>query len=288
VNARRREDARTRVLSPEEETAIRRALERRSGAQSKKTAPQSQQKAVGRAVESPRAARIVDNSGTSSPQAQPPADDAAVAEALARRREWTGPRQALIEPAKVQDPPANATGYRAEAPSGSKAVMVTPEEEGMLLARQAPGERENEDVIQEALARRGTPYVWGGASRGGFDCSGFVCYVFAKQRGLNLPHSASAQSRLGTAVRQEELRPGDLVFFTTYRAGVSHVGIYLGDGRFIHAANRRRGCRIDTLTTGYYRQRFVCARRLSPAPLKLSNDELKGLMQDPSELPPGR
>jgi cell wall-associated NlpC family hydrolase len=157
----------------------------------------------------------------------------------------------------------------------------------VLLARRSPEvESANDDIIREALSRRGTPYVWGGASRGGFDCSGFVCYVFAKQRGLKLPHSASAQSRMGSPVAKGELQAGDLVFFSTYRAGASHVGIYVGGGKFVHAANSRQGCRVDTLNSGYYAKRYLSARRLTGAPVRFSPSELRDLMQDQSELPP--
>jgi cell wall-associated NlpC family hydrolase len=154
----------------------------------------------------------------------------------------------------------------------------------VLLARNTPASSDNEDIIREALARRGTPYVWGGASRGGFDCSGFVCYVFAKQRGLKLPHSASAQARLGTAVKKEELTPGDVVFFATYRASISHVGIYIGDGKFVHAANRRKGCRVDTLNSGYYAKRYRGARRYTKK--RFTPKEFEPYTENASELPP--
>jgi len=155
----------------------------------------------------------------------------------------------------------------------------------MLAAGQPRNPRNgNEDLIREALRNRGQPYVWGGASRGGFDCSGFICYLFRKQRGMKLPHSASAQSRMGSPVHGPELQSGDLVFFTTYRPGVSHVGIYLGENRFIHAANHIRNVRIDSLT-GYYERRLVCARRLSPAPLKFSPRDLQDYLKEPGKPP---
>lgn len=116
-------------------------------------------------------------------------------------------------------------------------------------------------LVKAALRQRGSRYVWGGASRGGFDCSGFTRYVFLKERGITLPHSASAQARLGQPVRGSDLKPGDLVFFSTYRRGISHVGIYIGQGKFVHAANSRKGVRVDTLT-GYYARRLKAARRI--------------------------
>src|SRR5207248_1115033 len=82
-------------------------------------------------------------------------------------------------------------------------------------------------LIQDALAARGTRYRWGGTSRGGFDCSGFTRYLMARNLGVNLPHSAHAQAHYGQKVPLEELREGDLVFFRTYRRGISHVGFNL-------------------------------------------------------------
>ncbi|MCE5323994.1 NlpC/P60 family protein [bacterium] len=119
----------------------------------------------------------------------------------------------------------------------------------------------NSNLIQTALACRGSRYVRGGTSRGGFDCSGFTRYVFAKY-GISLPHSSAAQSRLGTGVSRDSLKSGDLVFFQTYRRGISHVGIYIGNGQFVHAATYGRGVRVDSLNSGYYSGRYRCARRV--------------------------
>lgn len=179
----------------------------------------------------------------------------------------------------MKDPPA-ATGeeFPAERTAQLEEEGLALDQEGVLLAsNQAVDERStNNDVIKEALRNRGKPYIWGGASRHGFDCSGFVCYVFAKQRGIKLPHSASAQSTYGKPVSSKDLQPGDLVFFRTYRRGISHVGIYMGDNRFIHAANRRKDVRIDTLS-GYYGKRLKAARRILPAPVRFSPDDIKKL-----------
>jgi hypothetical protein len=119
----------------------------------------------------------------------------------------------------------------------------------------------NRDVVTTALAARGIRYRWGGASRGGFDCSGFTRYLFGRLRGIVLPHSASRQARHGQKVARDDLQPGDLVFFRTYRRGISHVGVYIGGNRFVHAANRRKDVRVDELK-GYYARRYVTARRL--------------------------
>jgi len=226
------------------------------------------------------------NTRSSSPRIQPPtvADQAALRDALARRRAWSAPRQPFLASATVKDPP---TKTEAQAPAASPAPTGRSILDGrrLALAHAVEGRAHNDDLIREALSNRGTPYIWGGASRGGFDCSGFTRYVFLKERRLQLPHSASAQAQMGRPVAREELQPGDMVFFSTYRPGVSHVGIYVGDNRFIHAANRRKGVRMDALS-GYYTKRYKWARRVTPAPLAFTPAVLNQLVQDRSVIPP--
>ena len=111
-------------------------------------------------------------------------------------------------------------------------------------------------VVGIAMRYLGTPYVWGGASPSGFDCSGLVMYVFG-QIGMSLPHSTYAQYGMGTAVSQSELQPGDLVFFD----GLGHVGIYVGGGSFIHAPHTGDVVKISSMT-GWYASTYVGARRL--------------------------
>ena len=98
----------------------------------------------------------------------------------------------------------------------------------------------------------GTPYVWGGASPSGFDCSGFTMYVYA-QVGVSLPHSSYAQYGMGVPVAQSDLQPGDLVFFY----GLGHVGIYIGGGQYIHAPHTGDVVKISSIGSGY-----VGARRI--------------------------
>lgn len=114
-------------------------------------------------------------------------------------------------------------------------------------------------LSKEALSFRGTPYVWGGENRFGFDCSGFTQYLYG-QRGINIPRTAKQQFASGTPVKREDLREGDLVFFNT-RGPISHVGIYIGDGTFCHAANPRRGVTVNRLDDSYYAPRYAGARR---------------------------
>ncbi|MCX8033058.1 MAG: NlpC/P60 family protein [Thermoleophilia bacterium] len=105
------------------------------------------------------------------------------------------------------------------------------------------------DVVSIALKYLGCPYVWGGASPSGFDCSGFVMYVY-KQVGISLPHSSRMQYSCGRPVSRSELRPGDLVFFYD---PISHVGIYIGNGEMVHAAGRGKDVRItEVWTKSYY------------------------------------
>lgn len=118
----------------------------------------------------------------------------------------------------------------------------------------------NAEIIAEARRHMGTPYRWGGESTRGFDCSGFVRYVFRQAEGINLPRTSREQAKVGKPVKRDELRPGDIITFATSGGSrVSHVGVYIGDNKFIHSSSSR-GVRIDTLT-GYYAKRFVSARR---------------------------
>jgi cell wall-associated NlpC family hydrolase len=111
-------------------------------------------------------------------------------------------------------------------------------------------------VVGIAMQYLGTPYVWGGSSPGGFDCSGFVMYVYA-QVGVSLPHSSYAQYGYGSPVSRSDLQPGDLVFFD----GLGHVGIYVGGGSFIHAPHTGDVVKISSLS-GWYASTYVGARRL--------------------------
>jgi cell wall-associated NlpC family hydrolase len=117
-------------------------------------------------------------------------------------------------------------------------------------------------VVRRALGYLGARYRYGASGARGFDCSGFTSYIY-RQHGISLPHNSAAQYRVGKPVSRSELRPGDLVFFRTRGNRISHVGIYIGNGKFVHASSARGRVRIDTLTSGYYHQRYVGARRIT-------------------------
>ena len=115
-------------------------------------------------------------------------------------------------------------------------------------------------ILRTAYSMLGVPYMFGGMSPGGFDCSGFVCYVF-RQAGISLPRMADTQYDAVTHVNTSSLRSGDLVFFQTYAPGASHVGIYVGDGKFIHASSSK-GITVSEVFTGYWGARYLGAGRV--------------------------
>lgn len=115
------------------------------------------------------------------------------------------------------------------------------------------------EIVATAKKYLGVPYVWGGTSADGFDCSGLVQTVFAENR-VSLPRGSGDQYRKGRKISKGGMRPGDLVFFRTYTSGPSHVGIYAGDGKFIHAESSPRGVTVTPLSQPYWDERFLGAR----------------------------
>lgn len=114
-------------------------------------------------------------------------------------------------------------------------------------------------IVKSAFNFMGTPYIFGGSTPRGFDCSGFVQYVYRKN-GIKTPRMAHHQYYAGTPISKKQLRPGDLVFFETYTKGISHVGIYIGNRKFIHASSRGYVC-VSRLDKPYYRNRYRGAAR---------------------------
>jgi cell wall-associated NlpC family hydrolase len=121
-------------------------------------------------------------------------------------------------------------------------------------------------LIDTALSFRGTRYRDGGSDPSGFDCSGFTQWVFA-QYGVALPREVTDQFTVGKKIRKEDdLKPGDLVFFHTVSRGASHVGIYVADDQFVHAPSSKGVVRVEHLSSSYWSPRFVGGRRLDPEP----------------------
>jgi len=120
-----------------------------------------------------------------------------------------------------------------------------------------------QNVLTKAMTLLGTPYRWGGESTDGFDCSGLVGYVYRTVLGMDLPRVSRQMAQSGEAVTDRAaLAPGDLVFFGL-RGRVSHVGIYVGEGRFLHAPSRGKDVRVDSLTSTYWSGRFMQGRRVA-------------------------
>ena len=127
--------------------------------------------------------------------------------------------------------------------------------------RPAAASADRSEALLQALLALGTDYRWGGASPKGYDCSGLVAHVFAQAWGLELPHNARAQSEIGAPVSLAELQPGDLVFYNTQHRAFSHVGIYLGNGRFVHAPSSGKTVSVDRLGSEFYSRAFIRAAR---------------------------
>ena len=121
------------------------------------------------------------------------------------------------------------------------------------------------DLVVNAMGYLGVPYKLGGNGSNGFDCSGFVRAIYENTLGLVLPHNTKAQAAATESIDKSELQPGDLVFFNTLRKTFSHVGIYVGEGRFIHSPRAGGEVRIENMSDSYWRKRFNGARRVNTA-----------------------
>lgn len=123
--------------------------------------------------------------------------------------------------------------------------------------------READELIGNAMGLLGVSYRFGGSSvSSGFDCSGFMQHIFRKTMQINLPRTSAEQAKMGVAISRSELQPGDMVFFSTSRGRISHVGLYIGNNRFIHAPRTGKSIEITSLGNKYWNSKYVTARRV--------------------------
>ena len=164
-------------------------------------------------------------------------EEKAEQEALARQQAQKEAEEKAAAQAKT------STTTRASAPSFSSS-----------------GSASGSSIINTAMNYLGVPYVWGGSTPSGFDCSGFVQYVF-KKNGVSLPRTAASQSGVGTSVSRSNLQPGDLVFFSN-GGGISHVGIYIGNGNMVHAPHTGDVVKVTSINSSYYISHYAGAKRV--------------------------
>ena len=139
---------------------------------------------------------------------------------------------------------------------GGKSTGVTPSPEALNGTSDL-----RQKIVTTAKQYIGVPYLWGGTTPSGFDCSGFVQYVY-QRHGISLPRTSKEQWTVGTAISKSALQPGDLVFFAnTYTTGISHLGIYIGNNQFIHASSSK-GVTITDLSNSYWAARYYGAKRI--------------------------
>lgn len=152
-----------------------------------------------------------------------------------------------------------ALGLLASTGPGTLAAPVSSNGIETQVAAQVGG---GQYIADFALQFQGYPYVWAGNGLGGFDCSGFTQYVLLNTIAIDIGHGVAEQTNYGAWVGWGEWQPGDLVYFAgTYRAGISHTGVYIGDGQFIHAENEGTGVVISSLYSDYYSGHYYGAYR---------------------------
>ncbi len=195
-------------------------------------------------------------------------------EAIREQMQWVS--SPMIAKVKVEADSVTVTATQVTKPVPEQAAKQVTTQAGKSATAQAPksttkpvqvaaspkqqvSRSDSSSLVDKALSLTGVPYLFGGTSRSGFDCSGFTQYVF-KGAEISLPRTAAGQFSVGSTVNRAQLRPGDLVFFTTYASGASHVGIYIGGGSFVHASNS--GVRTTSLSESYYASRYLGARRV--------------------------
>lgn len=165
----------------------------------------------------------------------------------------------IYKPLISEKPTATSRSSEPRTPQQESTIETAPQE----VAQSNETSSSGNNIVEFAKKYLGYSYVYGGTTPGGgFDCSGFVYYVF-NSCGYNISRSCSAQAQTGKAVSKAELQPGDIVFFNnTSNGSIGHVGIYIGGGKMIHAANPKRGVVTDTINSGYYNTYYYSARRI--------------------------
>ena len=167
---------------------------------------------------------------------------------------------ALVQaPARAQETSAPVSASNA---TSSRKELLNQWGQQMSVAKDTVGQGA-EDLVTQAMGLLGVPYKWGGNSETrGLDCSGLVRNVYEKTFGMVLPRRAEEQAAATETIERTELQPGDLVFFNTMKRAFSHVGIYVGDGKFIHAPRKGKRVKIDDMRSAYWQKRFNGARRV--------------------------
>jgi cell wall-associated NlpC family hydrolase len=172
---------------------------------------------------------------------------------------WAGP----VDPSAAQ----TASETRPDAPASDKSQPSVATETAITASSETLTESLSKgmNIVSEASKYMGVPYRWGGTSpQTGFDCSGFVQFVFRHTLNIKLPRMPVDMSRLGLRVNREELAPGDLVFFNTRGGRFTHVGIYVNDSQFIHSPMPGTRVTVSRMDSTYYRHRFTYAVRITP------------------------
>jgi len=178
------------------------------------------------------------------------------------------PISAAMAPSLALASPMQALATSA-LPDDAQSLVVTPAAAAVAGAQAAVKEQASQvtdlrkALLAMAMQLRDIRYVNGGHDPStGFDCSGFVRYVFAHAIGLQLPSNSASQFLAGLKVSRDDMQPGDLVFFRTHgKRGISHVGIYISNGRFIHSPSTGKSVEISSLSNGYWAKRFAGAKR---------------------------
>jgi len=158
------------------------------------------------------------------------------------------------------------SGCGAFGPTVPAPVVTSSPQQPSPPTPSAPPRAERSEALLQALLALGLDYRYGGDSPvTGFDCSGLVAHVYLEAWRIRLPRNTAAQSQVGAPVSLAELQAGDLVFYDTQKRPYSHVGIYLGDGRFVHAPKAGARVRVESIRSAYWTQRFSGARRVEPS-----------------------